>query len=177
MVRSARSLLLSLPLIFAWFLTLPALASDWTQPSPDELKMTSDPAAPDAPAVYLYREEIVNDKEHFHRVYARIKILNEKGKEQFSDIEIPYEAGGSNVRAVEGRTIHADGTVIPFTGKPWSKELEKSGGVKWMEKGFSMPDVQVGSILEYRWDVQYDDNWFYPPDWILPQSVYVHKAH
>ena len=139
--------------------------------------MTSDPAAPDAPAVFLYREEIIDDKGHFHRVYARVKILSEKGKEEFSDVEIPYEAGGSNVRAVDGRTIHADGAVVPFTGKPWTKELEKSGEVKWMEKGFSMPDVQVGSILEYRYEIQYDDNYFEPPDWILPQSVYVHKEH
>ncbi len=157
---------------------LPALAgSDWTQPTSDQLKMTSDPAAPDAPAVYLFREEIVDDHEHFHRVYALVKILTEKGKEEFSDIEIPYEAGVANIRAVEGRTIQPDGTVVPFTGKPYSKELMKAGGEKIMAKVFSMPDVQVGSILEYRWELQYDDNWFYPPDWIIPQDVFVHKAH
>lgn len=157
---------------------LPALGwSDWTQPTPEQLKMTSDPAAPDAPAVYLSREEIVDDHEHFHRVYAQVKILTEKGKEEFSDIEIPYEAGVANIREVAGRTIQPDGTVVPFTGKPYSKELEKSNGVKIMAKVFSMPDVQVGSILEYRWELQYDDNWFYPPDWIIPQEVFVHKAH
>jgi hypothetical protein len=160
------------------FAASPALgAPTWTQPTPEELKMTSDPAAPDAPAVYLEREEIVDDNVHFHRVYARIKILTEKGKEQFSDIEIPYEGGASDIRAVEGRTIHADGTVIPFTGKPYSKELVKSGGVKWMEKVFSMPDVQVGSIVEYRWEMQYNDNWFMPPHFYIQQAVFVHKAH
>jgi len=35
--------------------------------------MTSDPAAPDAPAVYLFHEETVDDNVHFHRVYAQIK--------------------------------------------------------------------------------------------------------
>jgi hypothetical protein len=152
-------------------------APTWTQPTPEELKMTSDPAAPDAPAVYLFREEFVDDNVHFHRVYAQIKILTEKGKEEFSDIEIPYEGGNSDIKAVEGRTIHADGTVIPFTGKPYSKELVKSGDVKWMSKVFSMPDVQVGSIIEYRWELQYDDNWFIPPHFYLQQSVFTHKAH
>ena len=152
-------------------------ATPWTQPTAEELKMTSDPAAPDAAAVYLFREEIVDDKTHFHRVYARIKILTEKGKEEFSDVEIPYEGGVSNIRGVEGRTIHADGTVIPFTGKPYDKELVKSGNVKIMEKVFSMPDVQVGSIVEYRWELQYADNYFIPPDWTVQQKVYVHKAH
>lgn len=139
--------------------------------------MTSDPAAPDAAAVYLFREEKVDDKLHFHSVYARIKILNEKGKEEFGDVEIPYEGGVSNIRAVEGRTIHADGTVIPFSGKPYDKELVKSGGIKVMAKVFSMPDVQVGSILEYRWELAYDDNYVIPADWTVQQDFYVHRAH
>jgi transglutaminase-like putative cysteine protease len=139
--------------------------------------MTSDPKAPDAAAVFLNREEIVDDKTHFHRLYARIKILTEKGKEEYSDIEIPYEAGVSDIRAVEGRTIHADGTIVPFTGKPYSKELVKAGDVKIMEKVFSMPDVQVGSILEYRWELAYDDGRTIPPNWLIQQPIYVHQAH
>lgn len=175
-VRSARYLYLSL--CFSLCFLLPAhAATNWRQPTPEELSMTSDPAAPDAPAVFLFREEIVDDKLHFHRVYARIKILNEKGKEQFSDIEIPYDAGGSNIRDVEGRTIHSDGTVIPFTGKPYSKELVKSGNLRIMAKVFSMPDVQVGSILEYQWELQYDDAWVKAPDWQIQQSLFVHKGH
>jgi len=139
--------------------------------------MTSDPAAPDAPAVYLFREEIVDDKMHFERVYARVKILTEKGKEQFSDIEIPYNRSMSRIRGVEGRTIHADGTVVAFTGQPYDKELVKSGNMKIMSKVFSMPDVQVGSILEYRWELQYDDGYVEPPRWFIQQDVYIHKAH
>src|ERR1700723_3560095 len=157
---------------------IPAMASTtWTDPTPEELKMTSDPAAPNAAAVYLFREETVDDKLHYHRLYARIKILTEKGKEQYSDIEIPYEAGMSNIRDVEGRTIHADGTVIPFTGKPYDKELVRTGGMKINEKVFSMPDVQVGSIVEYRWELGYADEWFIPPSWTIQQAIYVRKAH
>ena len=90
---------------------VPVFGASWTQPTPDELKMTSDPAAPDSPAVYLFREEIVNDKMHSHTTYARIKILTEKGKEQFSEIEIPYEKGesGVSISDVAGRTIEPDG--------------------------------------------------------------------
>jgi len=158
--------------------SLPAFAgSNWAQPTPDELKMTSDPAAPDAPAVYLFREEIVDDKLHYHRLYARIKILTEKGKEEFSDIEIPYEAGTVSVRAVEGRTIHPDGAIVPFTGKPYTKELVRSGDTKIMARVFTMPDVTVGSIIEYAYELQYDDNMVIPPSWDLQQSVFVHKAH
>ncbi len=151
--------------------------SDWQQPAPEELKMTSDPAAPNAPAVYLFREETVNDDYHMHSMYARIKILNEKGKEMFSDIEIPYEARTFSITDIGGRTIHADGTVIPLTAKPIDKLVVKSGNYKVMEKVFSMPDVQVGSIVEYRWKLRYDNDILSSPAWYIAQPVFVHRAH
>jgi Domain of Unknown Function with PDB structure (DUF3857)/Transglutaminase-like superfamily len=154
---------------FAW--------SEWKDPTPDELKMTSYPADPDAPAVYLFREEKVDDSIHIHSLYARVKILSEKGKEMFGDIEIPYDARYSKIRDVAGRTIHSDGTVIPFTGKPYDKLLMKEGNEKVMAKVFSMPDVQVGSILEFRWILGYDDNYFVPPHWYIQQDVPLLKAH
>lgn len=141
--------------------------------------MTSDPAAPDAPAVYLFREEIVNDKMHSHTTYARIKILTEKGKEQFSEIEIPYQkdASGESISDVQGRTIEPDGTIVPFTGKPFNKEVVKTGDVTVMEKVFSLPDIRVGSIIEYRYLLTYEGNYFMPPTWILQKPIFVHRAH
>jgi Domain of Unknown Function with PDB structure (DUF3857)/Transglutaminase-like superfamily len=159
------------------FCVAPVFGATWTQPAPEELKMTVDPAAPDAPAVYLYRDERIDDQVHYKRVYARIKILTAKGKEEFGDIELPYQAHGFEIRGIEARTIHADGTVIPFTGKPYDKELVKAGKTKIMAKVFSMPDVQVGSILEYQYELSYDDTYVQPPRWFVQQNVYVHKAH
>jgi hypothetical protein len=151
--------------------------SDWQQPTADELSMKSYPADPDAPAVFLYREETVDDNVHIHTVYARVKILSEKGKEMFGDIEIPYDAGFSTIRNVSGRTIHSDGTVIPFDGKPYDKLLVKEGSERVNSKVFSMPDVQVGSILEFRWILAYDDNYMLPPQWYIQREVPVLKAH
>ncbi len=141
--------------------------------------MTSDPAAPNAAAVYLYYEDIVDDKVHFHKVYAEVKILTEKGKDAFNEIEIPYEAGeaGVDVGQVQGRTIEPDGTVVPFTGKPYQKELLKTGTEKVMEKVFSLPDVRVGSILEYQFTISYDAYYFEPPSWFVQKDYYVHEAH
>ncbi len=115
-----------------------------------------------------------NDRFEEHIVYARIKILSQKGIEQFSDIAIPYERN-EGIRGVEGRTIHSDGTIVPFTGKPFQKELVKAGGVRVMEKAFSMPDVQVGSILEYRYTLSYEG--VNPPKWYVQEPVFVHHAH
>jgi hypothetical protein len=169
--------------LFLLLPALPALAAPiWTQPAPEELKMTSDPAAPNAEAVYLFREETVDDKLHYHSLYVRIKVLTEKGKEEYGDIEVPYEAGGedssgSSVGDIQGRTIHSDGTIIPFTGKPMQKLLTRYGDVKVMAKVFSMPDVQVGSIIEYRYDLRYGDHVVNSPQWYIQQPIYVHKAH
>ncbi|WP_158749764.1 DUF3857 domain-containing protein [Acidobacterium sp. S8] len=138
--------------------------------------MTSDPAAPDAPAVFLFRQEVSDDKLHMHSLYARIKILTEKGKDN-ADVEIPYEGRSFSIRGIQGRTIHSDGTVIPFTGKPIEKLLLKQGNVREMAKVFSLPDVQVGSIIEYEYVLAYEDGYAVPPRWYIQQLLYVHKAH
>ncbi len=58
------------------------VCAQFQQPTDEELKMTSDPKAPGAAAVYLYREETTNDRMlRLQSIYARIKVLAEKGKE------------------------------------------------------------------------------------------------
>ena len=162
----------------------PAMAwSSWTQPAPEELKMTTDSAAPaGAAAVYLDLEETADNQRHRQTLYARIKILTQKGVEEYSDVAVPYEIDSDyengfkdKVKGIEARTIHSDGTVIPFTGKPWTREIVREGRIRVMEKGFSMPDVQVGSILEYRWVRSYQGS--YLPQWYIQQPIFVHKAH
>ena len=185
MVRSFRWFFLCLSLLF--LSRLPAFAgSDWTQPTPEQLKMTSDPAAPGASAVYLFREEEADDEHHLHTVYAEIKILTEKGKEEFSEIALPRYASGfagpyleysGKEVGIEGRTIEPDGTVVPFTGKPYEKEVVKFGDITVRQEVFALPDVQVGSILEYRWTFSYGEYSIYPPDWAIQQPYFIHKAH
>ncbi len=150
-----------------FLVSIPAFAQGWIQPTPDELKMTVDPAAPNAAAIYLYRDERADDKLHMHSLYVRMKILTEEGK-KYADVELVYDQGRSfSIRAIDGRTIHSDGTVIPFAGKPYDKVLEKTKTESYKSKVFTLPDVQVGSILEYRYVLAYDDDWVLPPQWYL----------
>lgn len=151
-------------------------ASDFQQPTPEELKMTADPAAPGASAVYLYYEEIDNDPLHYQSVYARIKVLTDKGKD-LATVDLPYLRRKYNIRGIEGRTIHPDGTVIPLTTKPEDLMTSKSGDTEIARKVFTLPEVTVGSILEYRYELQYDDNLFSSPFWQIQGKYYVHKAH
>jgi hypothetical protein len=160
---------------------LPANAEKWYQPTSQQLKMTSDPKAPNASAVYLYREETVNDQEHMHTFYAVIKVLAAGGK-KWADVQVPYDSSFSSLASIEGRTIEPDGTVVPFKGKPYQKLIFKgmeSDGTqaKVMAKVFTLPDVQVGSILEYRYILDYDSSWISAPQWIIQQPLFVHSAH
>ncbi|WP_188552282.1 DUF3857 domain-containing protein [Edaphobacter dinghuensis] len=171
------------PVFFAALLILSsplARAEQWITPTPEELSMTSQPEVPGAAAVYLYREEITEDKMHAMHVYERLKVLTESGK-KYANVELGYSSsfdnGSISIDEIQGRTIHPDGTIIPFTGKPYQKLVEKSQGTKYMAKVFTLPDVEVGSIIEYRYDQRLDDNFFMAPRWYIQSDLYTRKAH
>src|ERR1039457_4604387 len=86
------------------------LLAQFQQPTDEELKMTADPKAPGAAAVYLNFEDISNDQKHVRSYYARIKVLTEKGKE-LATVNIPYEHNNFQVTDIKPRPIHSDGTV------------------------------------------------------------------
>src|ERR1700722_2700866 len=131
--------------------------SQFQEPTKDELQMTEDPKAPGAAAVYLNIAEITDDPLHYHSFYARAKVLQEKGKE-LATVTIPYQQGNFKVTDVKGRTIHSDGTVIPLTVKPEDLLSSKEGEKQFGRMVFTLPSVDVGSILEYRYQLRYDDN-------------------
>lgn len=178
-----------------------AYAGDlFVKPTAEELAMTAIPGYPGAAAVVLYREEITKDDLHVVLHYDRIKILTEEGK-KYANVELRF----SSARAAEmeasddtmvgdivGRTIHADGSIIPFTGKPYLKVVEKEHDVnfegvdlqklrfdevKIQEKVFTLPAVEVGSIIEYRYSTRYGDHSFEAPDWYIQGDLYLKAAH
>ena len=165
---------------------LPGFASDtFVKPTPEELSMTSLPGYPGASAVVLFDEEITKDDLHVIMHYQRVKILTEEGK-KYANVELnyvqtsgygEYEGNEETVGEIVGRTIHADGTIIPFTGKPYQKTIEKNGNVKVQSKVFTLPDVEVGSILEYRYATRYNDHSYLAPDWYIQRELYVKSAH
>ncbi len=168
-----------LPLLFAF--TSPALLlAQFQQPTDEELKMTADPKAPGAAAVYLNVEEVANDPIHFQSVYVRIKVLQEKGKE-LATVEVPYTHGNFKITDIKARTIHSDGTIIPLTGKPedllTAKIISKEGDkLQVNRKVFTLPSVEVGSILEYRYQMHYDDDHVSSPTWDIQRPYFVHQA-
>jgi hypothetical protein len=167
----------SLPCLLLLFVScFPAvLKAQFKPPSTEELQMTSDPKAPGAAAVYLEVKETDDDTIHYQLYYERIKVLTEKGK-ALANVEVPY-GGGFKVDGITGRTIHSDGTIVPLSGKPEDLLFEKKGEEKIGRKVFTLPSVEVGSILEYEYQLRYDDNSFSSPLWEIQRHYYVHQAH
>jgi hypothetical protein len=166
---------------FLLLLSLIALAAplfafdDWQPISPDELKMTSEPAAPGAAAIILYREEKGDDNENFQYNYYRIKVLTDEGK-KYADVKVPYDNQYSHVVDVKGRTIHPDGTIIPFDGKVLDGTLIKERHLKILQKTFTLPDVQVGSIIEYKYKIRWVEGIAIPARWIVQDDLFQKRA-
>lgn len=83
--------------------------------------------------------------------------------------------GKVEIGALEGRVTHADGTVVPLAGKT-SELLKVTKGPRGSETMFTMPDVEVGSVIEYRYQVRYD-RYLTAPGWDLQKQYFIHKEH
>ncbi len=77
------------------------------------------------------------------KIYVRLKVLTEKGKEnanvelrQYQETGLRRLFSGYTVGDIQGRTIHSDGTIIPFTGKPYEKVVDKDAYHKEDVEGF-----------------------------------------
>jgi hypothetical protein len=145
--------------------------------SQDELKMTSEPHAPGAPAVILYRQVDRDDNIHTPHEdhYFRIKILTEEGRKH-ANIEIPFVKEFDNVVNIRARTIRPDGSIAEFDGKVFEKELVKERGAKVLAKVFTLPDVEVGSIIEYSFTIDFAEHKLFRSNWILSDALFTKKA-
>ncbi|MGB6200210.1 MAG: DUF3857 domain-containing protein [Candidatus Acidiferrales bacterium] len=152
------------------------LGDPWLPIDPYDLAMTSEPLAPGAPAIYLYREIAQDDTQGYADYYYRVKILTDEGK-KLGNVEIPYNSRTSNVTNVSGRTIHPDGTISVWQGKPLDQTVVRAHGVKVVEKTFSMPDVQTGSIIEYKYRVGWDKDNLYRTTWFVTGDLFTRKLN
>ena len=173
-----RKPILSLFLCLVSLLTLTPSArasDDWLPISPEELKMTSEPKAPGAPAIYLYRQVDRDDADSRETVYARIKIFTEEGR-KYADVELPFVKGIGGIKNIKARTVHPDGSIVDFDGKVYEKTIEKAKGVRVLTKTFAMPDVRVGSIIEYRYVRLNSVDWISDSKWLLSEELFTKHA-
>ena len=178
-----RRLLTSFPLfilftVICFFRPVLARAEGFQPPSPDELKMTGEPLAPGAPAIILERDVDRDDRgQTAHEDdYYRIKILKEEGR-KYADIEIPYfKENGSKIVNVHARTLRPDGSIVNFEGKVFDKPIAKAKGLKYMAKTFTLPNVEVGSVIEYYYTLDLSEHYIFDSHWILSEELFTKRA-
>ena len=167
-------ILVSAALLFRPFLPTTS-GDDWQPIDPADLKMTSEPKAPGAPAIYLYRQVDRDDQSGREMQYYRIKIFTEEGRKQ-ANVEIPFLKGVEQVNNIKARTIRPDGSIANFDGKVYEKTIVKARGVKYLAKTFTLPDVQVGSIIEYKYIDSWSNELIYDSHWIISSDLYTKRA-
>jgi len=172
----------ALVLAGAVFSSAAAHAEGFQPPNAEELRMTSEPLAPGAPAVILYRQVDRDDNglTPHEDNYIRIKILTEEGR-KYGDVEIPFFKESEDIIHIHARTIHSDGSIVEFDGKTFDKSLQATRGARYMAKTFTLPAVQVGSIIEYFFtDDLHEDNsrnvLVYGSTWLLSSNLFTKNA-
>jgi len=140
-------------------------APGWKQVSNHDLKLTAnDIGDPQADAAILFREGELNDNDPEGtslKVYIRIKVFNDRGR-RFADVQLPYRADLGKITDVRARTIRPDGTAVSVEGGDiFDRLISKTGHGVYRAKVFSMPAVESGSIIEYRYRQTYPQGFRY----------------
>jgi hypothetical protein len=149
-------------------------AEPWLPGTPQELAMSVSKENPGASAIRLYYSYFKDDNSRFVSEYQRIKILTQAGLD-YANTEITLDAGDS-IKELKARTIHPDGSIVEFTGKPLEKTVLKGHGVKYVVKTFTLPDVTVGSIVEYSYlKIWYGHRVAAYSEWLLQGELYTVK--
>jgi len=160
-MRPPKSFLL-LPLIVALLLgpigtTLPSVAAageDWRPVDAADLALKAAVVEPNADSEAIFWDIRVDDGGESDLVlshYVRIKIFNERGREKYSKIDIPY-INGVKIKDIAARTIKSDGSIVELVKNDIiEKMVVKANGLKLRTKTFAFPGIEPGAIIEYKW--------------------------
>jgi hypothetical protein len=132
---------------------------EWRAVSPQELAMKAPTVEPEADAEAIFWEVWLDDStEDLKRTnYVRVKIFNERGREKFSKVDIPF-LKGLKVKDVAARVIKPDGSIVELKKEEiFEREIIKGDGIKIKAKSFAVPGIEPGVIIEYRYREVFDD--------------------
>lgn len=150
-----RFIMLSIISLFAvCSLTVVAQDKEWRQVTPAELQMKTSKVEPDADAEVLFWEVRVDDGSTVDLImkhYVRVKIFNERGREKYSKVDIPF-VKGTKVKNIMARVIKSDGSIVELAKTDvFDREIAKTDKIKVKAKSFAVPSIEPGVIVEYRY--------------------------
>jgi hypothetical protein len=170
-------------ILIGMFAALPHVsrADDWLPVPPEDLALKDNPKQPGADAMILYRQVVVDASKvrvggDSEEEYVRIKVFTQEGTKQ-GHVEIGFHAENTSVSLVVGRTIRPDGSIVKFDGQVLETTLEKTTGMRILAKTFTLPDVQPGCIIEYKYSLQGKPNQVEDWGWTVSQPIYTREAH
>jgi hypothetical protein len=140
----------------------------------EERALTSVPSAPGARAAYLFREGRVKLSCNLEdgvrarvEVAVRLKVLTEEGKD-LAQVEI-YHGRYLQLEQLTARTISPDGLVTPVPSSAIFRQ-RLSDRERYYSTRLAFPKVEVGSILDYRYELDMEDVLFLEP-WTFHQAL------
>lgn len=155
-------------------------AADFPPITEQERALTAVAGEPNAPAVVLFKKGefqlagygVQGGNISILQVQVRKKILTEEGK---ADGEIAISHNDAyRLRGFQGRTVLPDGRIIPVPAD--AKFVRKtSRSRKSFVTAVAFPSVQVGAILDYRYELRFD-SFFYLEPWYFSEDVPVRYA-
>lgn len=138
----------------------------WGNVSQEEFDYNEVPYEKDAAAVILYEsgDMTIARIDNQNKVYRRIKILKEEGK-KYANQEIPYYDLYSfdEVRYIKAQSINlVDGKVVKTQLAKKDIYTSDVGGAKKLIR-FAIPNVEVGTIIEYEFSYYGMNNYAFEP--------------
>jgi hypothetical protein len=149
---------------------------DWQPITPQDIQFKEIAGYPGAPAVLLYHADYItyiSDYDQTEFIYNRIKVLTDAGK-AYANVEIPL-APWIKIRDLEARTIQPDGNISELTSKPFEKVIFKNRDFKFLAETFTLPNVMLGTIIEYRFRLQ--SSWIHSNQWVLEHDLFTLREH
>lgn len=164
-------MLLCLSLLAPAFIP-PAAAAKFPPLTAEERALTAVPGHPEAPAVVLSRRGDLDLVRHqlstTLQVESRLKILTEKGKEEYGEIEILHSRW-VRLRNLEGRTVLPDGSEVALDESSVF-ERRASRSRRLQVTAIAFPALEVGAVVDYRYQLYFDSIYFLEP-WIFQEEI------
>lgn len=157
-----------------------ARADQFPSVTAEEWALTSVPGEPGAGAVVLSKKGEIrlmdlasqDDVSSTLEVTVRTKILTEAGKEH-AEVVVPHSSY-LRLLSFSGRTVLPDGRSVPLP-KDAKFERKLSEREKVYVTSVAFPAVEVGAVLDYRYEMRFDSPLLLEP-WYFSERVPVRHA-
>ncbi len=172
-------------LAIALFLASHSQAYNWDEISQDDLAATECELDPSAPAEVLYKE-IIYDlmdtggymPQRLIKYHLRTKIYEKSALDPARRTKVWYP-DHFKASSIHARVIKPDGSYIEVEDDDIVTQTErKKNDDRWRTTTISLPQVEVGDIVEYKYRIILEEYYYLPKDEVSFQEEWpIRKLH